>query len=74
MEAVNSVLGGGLRVGVLFQGKKIRDDNKTLVQTGIYDNNKNDSLGFTLEPLCSQVSPTQYPEDHALTPARQITR
>lgn len=74
MEAVTAVLGGGLRVGVLFQGKKIRDDNKTLLQTGIYDNNKNDALGFTLEPLCSQVPPTQCPEDHSFRPPRQLTR
>ncbi|KAL8089684.1 hypothetical protein AgCh_039240 [Apium graveolens] len=74
LEAVTAILGGGLRVGVIFQGKKIRDDNKTLVQTGIYDNNKNDALGFTLEPLCSQVPPTQCPEDHSFIPPPQLTR
>ncbi|CAA3009631.1 telomere repeat-binding 5 [Olea europaea subsp. europaea] len=57
MEAVTAILGGGLHVGVLLQGKKIRDDNKTLLQTGIsHDNKKLDSLGFTLEP-----TPTQSP-------------
>ncbi|KAK6163183.1 hypothetical protein DH2020_000047 [Rehmannia glutinosa] len=50
MDAVNSVLGGGLCVGVLVQGKKIRDDNKTLLQTGILHDNKMDTLGFTLSP------------------------
>lgn len=74
MEAVTTVLGGGLRVGVLFQGKKIRDDNKTLLQTGIYDNDKNDALGFTLEPVCSQVPPTPCPEDHSSILRRQLPR
>ncbi|CAH9074897.1 unnamed protein product [Cuscuta europaea] len=50
MEAVTAILGGGLCVGVLFQGKKVRDDKKTLLQTGISHNNKLDALGFTLEP------------------------
>ncbi|GFP82318.1 telomere repeat-binding protein 5 [Phtheirospermum japonicum] len=64
MEAVNSVLGGGLRVGVLLQGKKIRDDNKTLAQTGISHDNKMDTLGFTLEPSTSAPAPIRlYPED-----------
>ena len=48
MEAVTAILGDGLRVGVLLQGKKIRDDNKTLLQTGIYHDNKLDALGFSL--------------------------
>ncbi|KAL3850660.1 hypothetical protein ACJIZ3_012542 [Penstemon smallii] len=57
MEAVNEVLGGGLRVGVILQGKKIRDDNRTLLQTGIsHDNKMDNTLGFTLEP-----SPVQGP-------------
>ncbi|KAJ7960131.1 Telomere repeat-binding protein [Quillaja saponaria] len=33
MEAVTAILGGGLRVGVLLKGKKVRDDNRTLLQT-----------------------------------------
>ncbi|KAL3653157.1 hypothetical protein CASFOL_002838 [Castilleja foliolosa] len=64
MEAVNSVFGGGLRVGVLLQGKKIRDDNKTLVQTGISHDNMMDTLGFTLEPSSSAPAPIRlHPED-----------
>ena len=48
---MTALLGGGLRVGVLLQGKKIRDDNKTLVQSGICcHDDKVKSLGFTLEP------------------------
>ncbi|OVA17848.1 SANT/Myb domain [Macleaya cordata] len=56
MEAVAAILGEGLHVGVLYQGKKIRDDSKTLLQTGICDEDKLDGLGFALEP-----SPTNAP-------------
>ncbi|XP_010535485.1 PREDICTED: telomere repeat-binding protein 2 isoform X2 [Tarenaya hassleriana] len=58
MEAVTSVLGGGgIRVGLMLQGKKVRDDSKTLLQTGIsQDNTHLDSLGFCLEPS-SEASP-----------------
>ncbi|XP_073150186.1 telomere repeat-binding protein 2-like [Henckelia pumila] len=55
MEAVNAILGSGLRVGVLLQGKTIRDDNITLLQTGISQDNEMDMLGFTLEPCISQA-------------------
>ncbi|XP_061359388.1 telomere repeat-binding protein 5-like isoform X2 [Gastrolobium bilobum] len=54
MEAVTAVLGGGLRVGVILHGKKVRDDSKTLLQTGISHDNQLDALGFTLEPNSSQ--------------------
>lgn len=51
MEAVTTILGDGLRVGLMVQGKKVRDDSKTLLQTGISEeNNHLDSLGFCLEP------------------------
>ncbi|KAL3829114.1 hypothetical protein ACJIZ3_017916 [Penstemon smallii] len=66
MEAVNAVLGGGLRVGVIFQGKKIRDDNKTLLQTGISHDNKVDTLGFTLEPNSVHAPRQSFPEDRAV--------
>uniref|UniRef100_A0A6N2LHL1 HTH myb-type domain-containing protein n=1 Tax=Salix viminalis TaxID=40686 RepID=A0A6N2LHL1_SALVM len=61
MEAVTAILGGGLRVGVLLQGKKVRDDNKTLLQTGISHNNQLDSLGFCLEPNPSRKPPSLCP-------------
>ncbi|OMO67790.1 hypothetical protein CCACVL1_20311, partial [Corchorus capsularis] len=61
MEAVTAILGGGLRVGVLLQGKKVRDDNKTLLQTGISRDNQMDALGFSLEPNPSQTSPSLCP-------------
>ncbi|CAN8256418.1 unnamed protein product [Cochlearia groenlandica] len=62
MEAVTSLLGDGIRIGVLVQGKKIRDDNNTLSQSGLSLRENLDSLGFTLEPghekplvpLCSE--------------------
>nr|XP_025673778.1 telomere repeat-binding protein 5 isoform X3 [Arachis hypogaea] len=57
MEAVTAVLGGGLRVGVILHGKKVRDDSKTLLQAGISHDKQLDALGFTLEPISSQ-SPT----------------
>ncbi|CAA0821947.1 Telomere repeat-binding protein 5 [Striga hermonthica] len=63
LEAVNSVLGGGLRVGVLLQGKRIRDDNKTLAQTGISLDKKMDLLGFSLEPSSNPAPNRLYPED-----------
>nr|KYP44749.1 Telomere-binding protein 1 [Cajanus cajan] len=57
MEAVMAIVGGGAHVGVLLQGKKVRDDNRTLVQTGISCNENLDSLSFMLEPTSLQASP-----------------
>ncbi|XP_019448621.1 PREDICTED: telomere repeat-binding protein 5-like isoform X2 [Lupinus angustifolius] len=53
LDAVTAILGGGLRVGVSLQGKKVRDDSKTLIQTGISLDSHLGSLGFTLEPNSS---------------------
>ncbi|XP_077238992.1 telomere repeat-binding protein 5-like [Tasmannia lanceolata] len=63
MEAVTAILGGGLRVGVLLQGKKVRDDNTTLRQTGISQDDNLDSLGFTLEPDSAHSPPPLSSED-----------
>ncbi|XP_011027218.1 PREDICTED: telomere repeat-binding protein 3-like isoform X2 [Populus euphratica] len=63
VEAVSAILGGGLRVGVLLHGKKVRDDNRTLLQTGITSNENLDALGFSLEPNPLQVSPPSCTED-----------
>ncbi|WOL14904.1 telomere repeat-binding protein 2-like [Canna indica] len=57
METVTAILKGGLRVGVVLQGKKVRDDSKTLCQVGISSSEKLDSLGFTLEPVPTQTQP-----------------
>ena len=48
LEAVNAMLGGGLRVGVLHHGKKI-----TL--SGIQPHTE-DNIGFSLEPNCTRHS------------------
>ncbi|KAJ7961406.1 Telomere repeat-binding protein [Quillaja saponaria] len=63
MQAVTSILGDELHVGILLQGKKVRDDSKTLIQTGISQDEKRQRLGFMLEPRCTQSSPPQYNED-----------
>lgn len=76
MEAVSVLLSGGIRVGVVVHGKKVRDDKKTLSQTGISCGENLTNLGFTLEPggpskvhvpLCSQdplvpIDPTNLSE------------
>ncbi|KAK4480279.1 hypothetical protein RD792_013347 [Penstemon davidsonii] len=66
MEAVTAILGGGLRVGVVLQGKKIRDDSRTLQQAGISQSSNLDSLGFTLEPSFTPVSPSKTPKKQKL--------
>ncbi|KAL8102945.1 hypothetical protein AgCh_027468 [Apium graveolens] len=71
MDAVTSILGGGIRVGVVLQGKKVKDDSRTLQQSGISQNEDLESLGFTLEPSfveatsppCQKVSPLLLPCD-----------
>ena len=73
MEAVTAILGGGLHIGVLLQGQKVRDDNVTLLQSGICHDEQLDSLGFTLEPnpsqsptpLCTRESPHFLPRDES---------
>ncbi|XP_038901570.1 telomere repeat-binding protein 5-like isoform X2 [Benincasa hispida] len=55
MEAVGTIIGHGIHVGVILRGKKVRDDNKTLIQTGISCDNQDGCLGFTLEPHSSQT-------------------
>ncbi|XP_021749541.1 telomere repeat-binding protein 3-like [Chenopodium quinoa] len=72
LEAVTTILGGGLRVGVLLQGKTVRDDNRTLLQSGISQSDDMDTIGFMLEPnnptqpsplVCSQEPPPPVPCD-----------
>lgn len=50
MEAAMNLLGGGLCVRVLLQGKKVIDETESLLQAGISSGGKLDSLGFMLEP------------------------
>ncbi|MCD7455889.1 hypothetical protein HAX54_030040 [Datura stramonium] len=69
METVKTILGSGLRVGMVVQGKKVRDDNKTLKQAGISQNGNLDTLGFTLEPSSYPASPSLHSKDlPALSP------
>lgn len=68
MEAVTTILGRGLHVAVLLRGKKIRDDNRTLLQTGISCKENLDSLGFMLEPNLTKSYPSSIaPEDSPCT-------
>lgn len=63
MEAVTTILGGGLRIGVLVHGKKVRDDSKMLLQNGISLDTLSDTLGFCLEPNPPQSTIPHSPED-----------
>uniref|UniRef100_A0A1J3FX37 Telomere repeat-binding protein 4 n=1 Tax=Noccaea caerulescens TaxID=107243 RepID=A0A1J3FX37_NOCCA len=71
MEAVNALIDDGIRIGVLFQGKKVRDDSNTLSQTGLSCRENLGNLGFTLEPgpeklsvpLCSESPIISMPTD-----------
>ncbi|KAM5560145.1 telomere repeat-binding protein 5-like [Rosa sericea] len=76
MEAVTSILGEGLHVGILVQGKKVRDDNKTLLQTGISHDDKLDNLGFTLESKHSKLMYSQCSNDPSSVSGRtqELTR
>ncbi|KAH0458333.1 hypothetical protein IEQ34_013648 [Dendrobium chrysotoxum] len=59
MEAITAIIGSGLHVGVLLQGKNVRDDDRTLIQAGISHANELDELSFTLEPN-SGFAPSRY--------------
>ncbi|CAL0307635.1 unnamed protein product [Lupinus luteus] len=80
-EALMAMLGGGVHVGVLLHGKKVRDDNITLRQTGVSCEENLNKLGFVLEPgslqaspavcvgepsRCKTSQPTRSPEAHVL--------
>lgn len=63
MEAVSATLGDGLHVGILLQGKKVKDDSKTLYQSGISQDDELRSLRFMLEPGHTEVAPTSCKKD-----------
>ena len=69
-----AIIGGGVHVGVLLQGKKVRDDNRTLLQTGISSEENIDTLGFALEPSSLQASPAVCIGDPSQCEASQPTR
>lgn len=56
MEAVRDILGRELHVGILLMGKKVKDNNQTLQQTGISQSCELETLGFTLEPSSCTAS------------------
>ena len=58
MDAAMNLLGGGLCVRVLLQGKKVVDETESLLQAGISNGGK---LGFMLEP--NPMSTTTSMED-----------
>lgn len=64
MEAITAILGSGVRVGVVLHGKKVRDDSRTLQQAGISQNSNLDTLGFTLEPSFTNISPSTTTKKH----------
>ncbi|KAK8553730.1 hypothetical protein V6N13_072671 [Hibiscus sabdariffa] len=67
MEAVTTALGDGLHVGILLQGKKVREDSKTLLQTGISRDGKHRNLGFMLEPGHPQIIPPPCMREQRIT-------
>ncbi|KAL8118898.1 hypothetical protein AgCh_016403 [Apium graveolens] len=69
MEAVTAILEGGLHVGVVLQGQRVKDDNRTLRQIGISHSEDLDTLGFTLEPNFVQAtSPISHKDPALLLP------
>ncbi|CAN8305974.1 unnamed protein product [Cochlearia groenlandica] len=60
METLTTILGDGLHIGVNVHGKKVRDDNKLLLnQSGTSLDNLSDTIEFCLEPNpCNVVSNT----------------
>lgn len=67
MEAVRAYLGGELHVGILLEGKKVKDNNRTLQQTGISQDSNLETLGFTLEPSFPELS---LPHETSKLPSR----
>ncbi|CAM8954932.1 unnamed protein product [Rhodiola kirilowii] len=63
LEAVLSILHEGFDVEVIVEGKKIRDDTNTLIQSGIFNGCNLESLGFMLKPRCPQTSSARCDKD-----------
>ncbi|CAL0334843.1 unnamed protein product [Lupinus luteus] len=57
MEEVMAILGDSVHVGVLLQEEKVKDDNRTLMQTGISCKENLDTLTVVLEPSSLLTSP-----------------
>ncbi|OIW14176.1 hypothetical protein TanjilG_21316 [Lupinus angustifolius] len=63
MEEVMAILEDNVHVGVLLQEEKVKDDNITLMQTGISCKENLDTLTFVLEPSSLLTSPTACVDD-----------
>ncbi|KAK4758048.1 hypothetical protein SAY87_019349 [Trapa incisa] len=78
VEAISTIIGRGFHVGVMLHGKKIHDDNRTLLQAGISRKGNLDNFGFMLEPNLTQSSPKSIaPQDSHILPcniSQQLTR
>ncbi|KAI4372978.1 hypothetical protein MLD38_011154 [Melastoma candidum] len=74
VEAVTAILGSGLRVGVVLRGKKIHDDNRTLLQSGLSCEENLESLGFTLEPVPEKPQQLVVSDDPPLTLPSEVSR
>ncbi|KAG0556689.1 hypothetical protein KC19_11G072000, partial [Ceratodon purpureus] len=70
MDAAMNLLGGGLRVQVLMQGKKVPNEAATVSQIGISRTGKLKSLGFMLEPSPVLTSASTTAEDPWLVLSR----
>lgn len=66
MNAVKDKLRGELHVGILLEGKNVRDNNRTLQQMGISHNCDLGALGFTLEPSILEAYPSPIQQEPPL--------
>ncbi|XP_019460821.1 PREDICTED: telomere repeat-binding protein 4-like isoform X2 [Lupinus angustifolius] len=73
-EAIMGMLRGGMHVGVLLQGKKVRGNNRTLRQTRISCEENLDKLGFVLEPSSLRASPAVCVGEPSQCKTPQLTR
>ncbi|CAH8328111.1 unnamed protein product [Eruca vesicaria subsp. sativa] len=74
MEAVTALLDDGISIGVLVQGKKVRDDNNTLSQTGFSCRENLSNLGFTLEPGPEKLGVPLRSENHVMSKPTDSTK
>lgn len=63
MEAATAILGDDLHVGIVLQGKTVRDDSKTLLQTGICHDDRHHNLDFMLKPKSAQILLPMHTDD-----------
>lgn len=61
LDALTALLCDDFCVGVQVQGKKLRDDSKTLVEAGICHGGMLQNLSFTLDPKRNRVATPSFP-------------